>query len=73
MKVNTIGIKSNLRTKVPTILSKSKMKDAIEGMIHVDRGNLITKTNWMYDDTADYFLVLIKYLVTKAEKLLNRL
>ncbi len=64
MKINTINQQSFI--KVPTILSKNKMKSAIENMTGIKRNNIIADT-WLYDNDANYLMVLYKYLKSHLE------
>lgn len=73
MQIQKINSQQTFGLNVPTVLSKKKMQTAIEKMTKIGRNNkLAVKDNWMYSDPAEYPLVLIKYLITKAKKALKK-
>lgn len=73
MKIGSVSNQQHFGLNVPTILSKKKMQTAIEKMAGIGKNNrLATKDNWMYSDPAEYPLVLIKYLATKAKMALKK-
>lgn len=70
MQIQKINSQQAFGLNVPTVLSKKKMRTDIERMTLVMnvKNRFVVENKWMYNDTAEYPLVLIKYLATKAKK-----